>query len=103
MACAVAICSLTPWAVEVPFSAAAIGKAISRDAQKKTALIINCHSSALSFNLPGLKMLVGISIELLQPSFELLHQASFLLRRSYRKHHPIQPSLKPQHPNKLQE
>jgi hypothetical protein len=77
IACAVAICSLTPWAVEVPFSAAAIGKAISRDAQKKTALIINCYSSALSFNLPGLKMLVGISIELLQPSFELLHQASF--------------------------
>ena len=34
-------------------------------------------SSTLSFNLPGLKMLVCISIELLQPSFELVHQFSF--------------------------
>ncbi len=32
-------------------------------------------------------MLVGISIELSQPGFELLHQTSFLLPRSYLKHH----------------
>jgi hypothetical protein len=35
----VAICSLTPCAVEVPFSAAATGIANSRETQKKTALI----------------------------------------------------------------
>ena len=36
-------------------------------------------------------MLVCISIELLQPSFELVHQFSFLIRRSYFRHHPFEP------------
>ena len=36
-------------------------------------------------------MLVGISIELLQPSFELVHLFSFLINRSYFRHHLFEP------------
>ena len=38
-------------------------------------------------------MLVGISIELLQPSFELLHRTSFdVLKRTHLRDHHLEPS-----------